>query len=243
MDHNVPTTHETRSIITDVLALSQMEALRKNCREFAIELFDLDSPNQGIVHVIGPELGLTQPGRTIVCGDSHTSTHGAFGALAFGIGTSEVELVLATQTLMRKKAKTMRIVVDGSLPSGVTAKDLILSIICEIGTAGAAGHVIEFAGPCIRSMSMEARMTICNMSIEMGARCGMIAPDETTTAPVLHAVTLPLSVERVASVAAPEGSGSEATEIGTADARSCASVRGPVTATEDSAAKIEASVV
>src|SRR5437868_11454267 len=180
MDHNVPTTHETRSIITDVLALSQMEALRKNCREFAIELFDLDSPDQGIVHVIGPELGLTQPGRTIVCGDSHTSTHGAFGALAFGIGTSEVEHVLATQCLPQRKPKSMLIDVRGSLPEGVTAKDLALGIIGQIGTDGATGYVVEYAGEAVCALSMEGRMTLCNMSIEAGARAGMVAPDETT---------------------------------------------------------------
>jgi len=179
MDHNVPT---TRSIITDVLALSQMEALRKNCREFAIELFDLDSPNQGIVHVIGPELGLTQPGRTIVCGDSHTSTHGAFGALAFGIGTSEVEHVLATQCLVQKKPKTMSVNFSGTPAAGVTSKDMILALIARIGIDGATGHVIEYSGDAVRAVSMEARMTICNMSIEAGARAGMIAPDETTVA-------------------------------------------------------------
>jgi 3-isopropylmalate/(R)-2-methylmalate dehydratase large subunit len=182
MDHNVPTTHETRSIITDVLALSQVEALRKNCREFAIELFDLDSPNQGIVHVIGPELGLTQPGRTIVCGDSHTSTHGAFGALAFGIGTSEVEHVLATQCLVQKKPKTMSVNFSGIPGAGVTSKDMILALIARIGIDGATGHVIEYSGDAVRALSMEARMTICNMSIEAGARAGMIAPDEITFA-------------------------------------------------------------
>jgi 3-isopropylmalate/(R)-2-methylmalate dehydratase large subunit len=182
MDHNVPTTHETRSIITDVLALSQMEALRKNCREFAIELFDLDSPDQGIVHVIGPELGLTQPGRTIVCGDSHTSTHGAFGALAFGIGTSEVEHVLATQCLVQKKPRTMAVSFSGIPGAGVTSKDMILALIARIGIDGATGHVIEYSGDAVRALSMEARMTICNMSIEAGARAGMIAPDEITFA-------------------------------------------------------------
>ena len=180
MDHNIPTTRATRSLITDVLALSQVEALRKNCREFGIELFDLDSPDQGIVHVIGPELGLTQPGKTIVCGDSHTSTHGAFGALAFGIGTSEVEHVLATQCLVQKKPRTMLVRFSGMPTAGVTSKDLILALIARIGTDGAAGHVIEYSGEAIRALSMEARMTICNMSIEAGARAGMIAPDETT---------------------------------------------------------------
>jgi len=180
MDHNVPTTRETRSHITDLLALSQVEALRKNCREFSVQLFDLDSPEQGIVHVIGPELGLTQPGMTVVCGDSHTSTHGAFGALAFGIGTSEVEHVLATQCLVQKKPKTMLVHFSGTISKGVTSKDLILGLIARIGTDGAAAHVIEYAGEAIRALSMEARMTICNMSIEAGARAGMIAPDETT---------------------------------------------------------------
>jgi 3-isopropylmalate/(R)-2-methylmalate dehydratase large subunit len=180
MDHNVPTTQETRSIISDVLSRSQVETLRKNCRESRIELYDLDSPDQGIVHVIGPELGLTQPGMTVVCGDSHTSTHGAFGALAFGIGTSEVEHVLATQCLIQKKPKTMLVHFLGTVPQGVTSKDLILGLIARIGTDGAAGHVIEYAGGAIGALSMEARMTVCNMSIEAGARAGMIAPDETT---------------------------------------------------------------
>ncbi len=180
MDHNVPTTRETRSFIADALALSQVEALRKNCREFGIELFDLDSANQGIVHVIGPELGLTLPGKTIVCGDSHTSTHGAFGALAFGIGTSEVEHVLATQCLVQKKPRTMSVRFSGIPAAGVTAKDLILGLIARIGVDGASGHVIEYSGAAIRAFSMEARMTICNMSIEAGARAGMIAPDEIT---------------------------------------------------------------
>ena len=172
MDHNVPTTHETRSIITDVLALSQMEALRKNCREFAIELFDLDSPNQGIVHVIGPELGLTQPGRTIVCGDSHTSTHGAFGALAFGIGTSEVEHVLATQCLVQKKPKAMSVSFSGIPAAGVTLpKDMILALIARIGIDGATGHVIEYSGDAVRALSMEARMIIWSMNISGRCPC------------------------------------------------------------------------
>jgi len=157
-----------------------VEALRKNCREFDVPLFDLDAPEQGIVHVIGPELGLTQPGMTIVCGDSHTSTHGAFGALAFGIGTSEVEHVLATQCLVQKKPKSMLVRFTGATGAGVTAKDLILALIAQIGIDGATGHVIEYAGEAIRALSMEARMTICNMSIEGGARAGMIAPDQTT---------------------------------------------------------------
>src|SRR5437588_5064674 len=159
-----------------------MMAQRRNCREFGVPLFDMDSPEQGIVHVIGPELGLTQPGMTIVCGDSHTSTHGAFGALAFGIGTSEVEHVLATQCLPQRKPKTMLIGVRGSLSEGVTATDLALGIIGQIGTDGASGHVIEYSGQAVRGLSMEGRMTLCNMSIEAGARAGMIAPDETTFA-------------------------------------------------------------
>jgi 3-isopropylmalate/(R)-2-methylmalate dehydratase large subunit len=179
VDHNIPT--EPRGTpITDPIAARQIQALQKNCVEFGIPLFDMGSPDQGIVHVIGPELGLTQPGMTIVCGDSHTSTHGAFGALAFGIGTSEVEHVLATQCLSQRKPKTMRIEVSGCLGEGVGAKDLALGLIQQIGTDGATGHVIEYAGPAVRSLSMEARMTLCNMSIEAGARAGMIAPDETT---------------------------------------------------------------
>jgi len=181
MDHNVPTTDRSLPIL-DQISAKQIETLIKNCKEFGIRLYDLHSPEQGIVHVIGPELGLTQPGMTIVCGDSHTSTHGAFGALAFGIGTSEVEHVLATQCLPQSKPKTFEIYVDGELPRGVTAKDLILAIIGKIGTAGATGTVIEYAGPVIRSLSMEQRMTICNMSIEAGARAGMVAPDDTTFA-------------------------------------------------------------
>jgi 3-isopropylmalate/(R)-2-methylmalate dehydratase large subunit len=181
VDHNIPT--EPRGTpITDPIAARQIEALQKNCKEFGIQLFDIDSPNQGIVHVIGPELGFTQPGKTIVCGDSHTSTHGAFGALAFGIGTSEVEHVLATQCLPQRKPKTMLIEVNGKLPEGVSAKDLILGIIGQIGTDGATGYVIEYAGEVVRGLSMEGRMTVCNMSIEGGARAGMIAPDETTFA-------------------------------------------------------------
>jgi 3-isopropylmalate/(R)-2-methylmalate dehydratase large subunit len=181
VDHNVPTSSiEDRLHIIDQIASKQIEALRKNCADFGVELFDVQSPNQGIVHIIGPELGLTKPGMTIVCGDSHTSTHGAFGALAFGIGTSEVEHVMATQTLPQDKPKTFRISVEGELPYGVTAKDIVLHIIGEIGTAGATGHVIEYAGSAIRGLSMEGRMTICNMSIEAGARAGMIAPDATT---------------------------------------------------------------
>src|SRR5947209_14894522 len=181
VDHNIPT--EPRGTpITDLIAAKQIAALQANCKEFGVPLFDMNSREQGIVHVIGPELGLTKPGMTIVCGDSHTSTHGAFGALAFGIGTSEVEHVLATQTLPQSNPKTFRISVEGKLPTGVTAKDIILAIIGKIGTDGATGCVIEYAGSAIRSLSMEGRMTICNMSIEAGARAGMIAPDETTFA-------------------------------------------------------------
>jgi len=178
-DHNVPTTDRARGI-ADETSRIQVETLERNCREFGIELFGMDDVRQGIVHVIGPEQGFTLPGTTIVCGDSHTSTHGAFGALAFGIGTSEVEHVLATQTLLQKKPKTMRISVEGELGLGVTAKDVILAIIGKIGTAGGTGHVIEYAGPVVRALSMEGRMTICNMSIEAGARAGLIAPDEKT---------------------------------------------------------------
>jgi 3-isopropylmalate/(R)-2-methylmalate dehydratase large subunit len=181
VDHNVPTDDRTRPI-ADPLAARQIESLATNAREFGIELFDLASPRQGIVHVIGPELGLTQPGMLVVCGDSHTSTHGAFGALAFGIGTSEVEHVLATQCLVLARPKTMDVRVEGTLGPGVTAKDLILALIGRIGTAGATGYVIEYTGEAIRSLSMEGRMTVCNMSIEAGARAGMIAPDETTFA-------------------------------------------------------------
>jgi 3-isopropylmalate/(R)-2-methylmalate dehydratase large subunit len=181
VDHNVPTDDRARPI-ADPLAARQIESLATNTREFGIELFDLASPRQGIVHVIGPELGLTQPGMLVVCGDSHTSTHGAFGALAFGIGTSEVEHVLATQCLVVARPKTMEVRVEGALGPGVTAKDLILALIGRIGTAGATGHVIEYTGGAIRSLSMEGRMTVCNMSIEAGARAGMIAPDETTFA-------------------------------------------------------------
>src|SRR5437868_1518559 len=181
VDHNVPTTPD-RQIIRDPISAQQIAALRRNCAEFGIRLFDIDSADQGIVHVIGPELGLTQPGVTIVCGDSHTSTHGAFGALAFGIGTSEVEHVLATQSLAQQKPKTMLVCVNGAAPAGVTAKDIALGIIGQIGTDGATGHVIEYAGEAIRALSMEGRMTVCNMSIEAGARAGMVAPNEATFA-------------------------------------------------------------
>jgi 3-isopropylmalate/(R)-2-methylmalate dehydratase large subunit len=181
VDHNVPTTDRRRAI-EDPIAANQIAALRANCQEFGITLYDIDSADQGIVHVIGPDLGLTQPGMTIVCGDSHTSTHGAFGALAFGIGTSEVEHVLATQCLPQTKPKTMKIEISGLLGEEVTAKDLALAIIGRIGTNGAAGHVIEYRGDVVRALSMEGRMTLCNMSIEAGARAAMIAPDETTFA-------------------------------------------------------------
>ncbi|MCB9982081.1 MAG: 3-isopropylmalate dehydratase large subunit [Rhodospirillales bacterium] len=179
MDHNVPTTDRSQPIEQEDSRI-QIETLRRNCEEFGVTLFDLTDTRQGIVHIIGPEQGFTLPGMTIVCGDSHTSTHGAFGALAFGIGTSEVEHVLATQTLLQKPAKTMRITVNGALGPFVTAKDMILAIIGKIGTAGGTGYVIEYAGEAVRNLSMEGRMTICNMSIEAGARAGMIAPDETT---------------------------------------------------------------
>lgn len=180
-DHNIPTTDRSAGI-EDEESRIQVEALEKNAAEFGVPYFAMDDKRQGIVHVIGPEQGFTLPGMTIVCGDSHTATHGAFGALAFGIGTSEVEHVLATQTLIQKPAKNMRITVDGTLADGVTAKDVILAIIGKIGTAGGTGHVIEFAGSAIRGLSMEGRMTVCNMAIEAGARAGMIAPDATTFA-------------------------------------------------------------
>jgi 3-isopropylmalate/(R)-2-methylmalate dehydratase large subunit len=179
MDHNVPTVDGP---ITDPLARAQLEALRQNCKDFGVPLYATGSGREGIVHVIGPELGLTQPGMTIVCGDSHTSTHGAFGALAFGIGTSEVEHVLATQTLPQRRPQTMRVSFEGELPLGVTAKDAILGAIGQIGVDGGVGHAIEYAGPVVRGLSMEGRMTICNMSIEAGARAGMVAPDDTTYA-------------------------------------------------------------
>ncbi len=181
IDHNVPTTNaHDRLVITDQIAANQVNALRRNCAEFGVELFDVQDASQGIVHMIGPELGATKPGMTIVCGDSHTSTHGAFGAIAFGIGTSEVEHVMATQTLPQPKPKTFRINIEGELPFGVTAKDVVLHIIGQIGTDGATGYAVEYAGSAIRALSMEGRMTVCNMSIEAGARAGMIAPDETT---------------------------------------------------------------
>jgi 3-isopropylmalate/(R)-2-methylmalate dehydratase large subunit len=179
MDHSIPTLPRNLAVV-DPLAEAQLAKLKANCKEFRVPLYDLDSSEQGIVHVIGPELGITQPGRTIVCGDSHTSTHGAFGALAFGIGTSEVEHVLATQCLLQRKPKTLQVRVDGTLSHGVGAKDVILALIAKIGTGGATGHVIEYRGPAIDALDMEARMTICNMSIEAGARAGMIAPDDVT---------------------------------------------------------------
>src|SRR5690349_1159836 len=179
VDHNVPTSDRSHGI-DDEQSRVQVQTLADNAKEFGVEYFNELDKRQGIVHVVGPEQGFTLPGTTIVCGDSHTSTHGAFGALAHGIGTSEVEHVLATQTLIQNKAKNMRVAVDGRLPEGVTAKDIILAIIGEIGTAGGTGHVIEYAGEAIRSLSMEGLMTVCNMSIEAGARAGMIAPDEKT---------------------------------------------------------------
>jgi 3-isopropylmalate/(R)-2-methylmalate dehydratase large subunit len=190
-DHNVPTLGVTgpglpltgkNSPVTDPVSREQLEVLRKNCAEFGITLYPMGDASQGVVHVIGPQLGLTQPGLTIVCGDSHTSTHGAFGALAFGIGTSEVEHVLATQTLPQRRPKTMAVNVEGALPEGVSAKDLILAIIGQIGTGGGQGYVIEYRGEAIRALSMEGRMTVCNMSIEAGARAGLVAPDEVTFA-------------------------------------------------------------
>src|SRR3954464_9802671 len=181
VDHNIPT-DPRGTPITDAIALLQIQALQRNCKEFGVQLFDLDSPDQGIVHVIGPELGLTQPGMVIVCGDSHTATHGAFGALAFGIGTTEVEHVLATQCIVQGRPRTMEVHFEGRVQPGVTAKDLILGLIRRLGTAGATGHVIEYTGEAIRTLSMEGRMTVCNMSIEAGARAGMVAPDATTLA-------------------------------------------------------------
>ena len=179
MDHNIPTTDRSKPI-ADPLSKAQVEALATNCEEFGVECFDMHNRNNGIVHVVGPQLGLTQPGMTIVCGDSHTSTHGAFGCLAHGIGTSEVEHVMATQTLIQEPSKTMEIRVNGELPVGVTAKDITLAVIHKIGTAGGTGYVMEYTGDAIRALSMEGRMTVCNMSIEAGARAGLISPDTTT---------------------------------------------------------------
>src|SRR5271165_2832949 len=212
VDHNIPTTPRGTPI-TDPIAAKQIEALQKNCREFGVPFFDMDSAEQGIVHVIGPELGLTLPGMTIVCGDSHTSTHGAFGSLAFGIGTSEVEHVLATQCLPQKKPKTMQIDVRGKLHEGVGAKDLALAIIGQIGTDGATGYVIEYTGEAVRQLSMEGRMTLCNMSIEAGARAGMVAPDETTFAYVKGKRFAPRDGEWERAI---ESWGGLATEVGAA---------------------------
>src|SRR5262245_52180923 len=179
MDHSIPTTSRSLSGF-DEIAANQVRQLEKNCAEFGIRLYGLDSPNQGIVHVIGPDLGLTQPGLTMVCGDSHTSTHGAFGALAFGIGTTEVEMVLASQSLLARKSKNLKVNFDGRLQPGVTAKDMIIALIGKIGIGGGTGHVMEYTGSAIRALDMDARMTICNMSIEGGARAGLVAPDDTT---------------------------------------------------------------
>ena len=198
-DHNVPTDALT---ISDPVSLRQVEALRKNCAEFGVRLHPMGDAGQGIVHVIGPQLGLTQPGMTIVCGDSHTSTHGAFGALAFGIGTSEVEHVLATQTLLLVRPATMAVTVDGALPPGTTAKDLVLALIAQVGTGGGQGHVVEYRGEAIRALSMEARMTVCNMSVEWGARAGMVAPDETTYAYLKGRPSAPSGADWEAAVAA-----------------------------------------
>ncbi|MBW3581112.1 MAG: 3-isopropylmalate dehydratase large subunit [Actinobacteria bacterium] len=181
MDHNVPTTALDQPV-ADPVSATQMKTLARNCADFGVRLYPMGDPGQGIVHIIGPEQGLTQPGMTIVCGDSHTSTHGALGALAFGIGTTEIEHVLATQTLPQARPGTMAITVEGALPAGVTAKDLILAVIARIGTSGGAGSIVEYRGSAIRSLSVEARMTVCNMSIEAGARAGMVAPDDTTFA-------------------------------------------------------------
>jgi 3-isopropylmalate/(R)-2-methylmalate dehydratase large subunit len=202
MDHNVPTLDGP---ITDPLAKQQLDALRANCDEFGVRLFATGSGREGIVHVIGPELGLTQPGMTIVCGDSHTSTHGAFGALAFGIGTSEVEHVLATQTLPQSLAQTMEVRFEGALPFGLSAKDMVLAAIGQLGVSGGRGHVIEYTGEAVRALSMEGRMTICNMSIEAGARAGMIAPDETTFAYLEGRPCAPASFEQFADLRTDEG--------------------------------------
>ncbi len=188
-DHNVPT-DPLSTPVEDPISRRQLEALDENCREFGVTLFPRGHENQGIVHVIGPELGVTQPGMTIVCGDSHTSTHGAFGALAFGIGTSEVEHVLATQTLPQQRPKTMAVTVDGALPEGVSSKDLVLAIVARLGTGGGAGHVIEYRGSAIAALSMEGRMTVCNMSIEAGARAGLVGVDETTIEYLRHRPTV-----------------------------------------------------
>ncbi|MFG1628783.1 3-isopropylmalate dehydratase large subunit [Kribbella sp. NPDC049227] len=198
-DHNVPT-YDVDKPIADPVSRTQVETLRKNAEEFGIRIHTLGDPDQGVVHVIGPQLGLTQPGMTVVCGDSHTSTHGAFGAIAFGIGTSEVEHVLATQTLMQARPKTMAVTVDGVLPDGVSAKDLVLALIAKVGTGGGQGYIVEYRGEAIRALSMEARMTICNMSIEWGAKAGMIAPDETTFAYLQDKPHAPQGVDWEAAV-------------------------------------------
>ena len=200
VDHNVPTT-DRRLPLVDTVAQAQLDALRRNCAKYGVPLFDLNSGNQGIVHVIGPELGLTQPGMTIVCGDSHTTTHGAFGALAFGIGTTEVEHVLATQCLVRRKPQAMRVVLDGSLAPGVTAKDVALAVVGHLGMAGGTGHVIEFAGTLIPQLSMEARMTLCNMSIEAGAAASLVPPDDVTFSYVAARPFAPRDVEWPAALA------------------------------------------
>ena len=210
MDHNVPT---LEGPITDPLAKQQLDALRANCDEFGVRLFATGSGREGIVHVIGPELGLTQPGMTIVCGDSHTSTHGAFGALAFGIGTSEVEHVLATQTLPQSLPQTMEVRFEGALPFGLSAKDMVLAAIGQLGVSGGRGHVIEYTGEAIRDLSMEGRMTICNMSIEAGARAGMIAPDETTFAYLEGRPCAPASFEQFADLHTDEGAIFDATVV------------------------------
>ncbi|MBT4888413.1 MAG: 3-isopropylmalate dehydratase large subunit, partial [Rhodospirillales bacterium] len=178
-DHNVPTTDRSAGIVDEESRI-QVETLEKNCADFGVPYYEMDDIRQGVVHIVGPEQGFTQPGMTIVCGDSHTATHGAFGSLAFGIGTSEVEHVLATQTLLQKPAKNMRITVEGDLPEGATAKDIALAIIAKLGTAGGTGSVIEYSGNAITSLSMEGRMTVCNMTIEAGARAGLVAPDQVT---------------------------------------------------------------
>jgi 3-isopropylmalate/(R)-2-methylmalate dehydratase large subunit len=199
VDHNVPTTDRSLPVL-DPVAGRQMDALRENAERFGVRLLDVNDPRQGIVHVIGPELGLTRPGMVIVCGDSHTSTHGAFGALAFGIGTSEVEHVLATQCIPQRRPRSMEVRLEGTRPRGVTAKDLILAVIGRIGVGGASGHVIEYTGPVVRALSMEERMTVCNMSIEAGARAGMISPDDTTFAYLAGRELGPLDEELPAAV-------------------------------------------
>ena len=203
-DHNVPTT-DILAPIADPVSRTQVETLRKNCAEFGVRLHPMGDAGQGIVHVIGPQLGLTQPGMTVVCGDSHTSTHGAFGALAFGIGTSEVEMVLATQTLLQRKPKTMEVKVDGRLGKGVTAKDIILALIAKIGTGGGTGHCIEYRGSAVRALSMDERMTVCNMSIEAGAKAGLIAPDDTTFQYLAGRKHAPKSFERFRKYISDEG--------------------------------------